>query len=126
MKTAEEFLQENGYTEDMTYPFFGVTQILTKFANQKEEYSESGIEELDSLVKKYQNKEISFLTFVSDVWNVAYAIGKLESKSQLKDIISPEKFRVLAEWIDKIDLELGRTDSEVQDDLRSFAEKLEL
>lgn len=109
MKTPLESLIER-YPEisptdtSAKFSFGMVCSFAEEFANQKEEYSESGIEELDSLVKKYQNKEISFLTFVSDVWNVAYSIGKREDKSQLKEIISPEKFRVLAEWIDKIDL----------------------
>ena len=36
---------------------------------------ESGIEELDELVKQFQNKEIDLCTFASKAWNRGYCAG---------------------------------------------------
>jgi hypothetical protein len=44
---------------------------------------------------------------------------------QLAAIISPEKFRMLADWFDADDALKGKTGDEVQRDLRRFADALE-
>lgn len=51
---------------------------------------------------------------------------KRKIKKKLHEIISPEQFRALADFLDVVDKKLHHTGEEVQNDLREFADALEL
>lgn len=45
------------------------------------EEPKNGIEELDGIVKRYENGEISFTTLISSLWNRGYSAGFNEATS---------------------------------------------